>query len=160
MSQFLFYSSRSKYLIDFVDQKFFFFFFSFSLRPHLQHMEVPGLGVESEQQLPAYPTAIATATPDPSLIWNLYHSMRLCQIHWVRPGIEPTFSWTLVWFLTSWAIPGTPNQQILIKLLLCVRSLCRCLGQSIEQDNPRSLSAWKWYLRGEVDNKQKKSGEL
>ena len=38
-----------------------FFFFSF-LGPHLQHMEVPRPGVESELQLPAYPTAIATAT--------------------------------------------------------------------------------------------------
>jgi len=33
-----------------------FFFFSF-LGPHLQHMEVPGLGVKLELQLPAYTTA-------------------------------------------------------------------------------------------------------
>ena len=38
------------------------FFFSF-LGAHLQHMEVPGLGAESELQLQAYTTA--TATPDP-----------------------------------------------------------------------------------------------
>ena len=30
-----------------------FFFFSFILGPHSQHMEVPWLGVESELQLPA-----------------------------------------------------------------------------------------------------------
>ena len=41
----------------------FFFFFVF-LGPHPQHTEVPRLGVESELQLPAYPTA--TATWDPS----------------------------------------------------------------------------------------------
>ena len=35
---------------------------SFFLGPHLWHMEVPSLGVESELQLPAYATA--TATPD------------------------------------------------------------------------------------------------
>ena len=29
----------------------------FFLQPHLQHMEVPGLGVELELQLPAYTTA-------------------------------------------------------------------------------------------------------
>ena len=28
--------------------------------------------------------------------------------HWVRPGIEPTFSWTLVGFITHWATTGTP----------------------------------------------------
>ena len=35
----------------------------------LWHMEVPRLGVESELQLPAYPTA--TAMPDPSRIYDL-----------------------------------------------------------------------------------------
>ena len=37
-------------------------------------MEVPGLGVESEQQLLAYATA--TAIPDPSCVFNLHHSSR------------------------------------------------------------------------------------
>ena len=45
------------------------FFFCF-LEPHLQHMEVPRLGVEWELQLPAYTTAIETT--DPSLICDLY----------------------------------------------------------------------------------------
>ena len=36
------------------------------LGPHLRHMEVPRLGVQSELQLPAYTTA--TATQDPSCI--------------------------------------------------------------------------------------------
>ena len=34
------------------------------LGPHLQHMEVTRLGVESELQLQAYAKATATATPD------------------------------------------------------------------------------------------------
>ena len=38
-------------------------------------MEVPRLGIESELQLLAYATA--TATLDPSLICNLYHSSQL-----------------------------------------------------------------------------------
>ena len=46
-------------------------FFAF-LGPHLQHMEVPRLGVESELQLPAY--AMATATWDPSHACSLHHS--------------------------------------------------------------------------------------
>ena len=48
----------------------------FFLGLHLQHTEVPGLGVESEQQLPAYTTA--TATPDPSRICNLHRSVLQC----------------------------------------------------------------------------------
>ena len=35
----------------------------FFLRPHLQYMEVPGLGVELELWLPAYATAMATQDP-------------------------------------------------------------------------------------------------
>ena len=37
-------------------------------------MEVPGLGVESELQLLAYITAIATQ--DLSHVWNLHHGIR------------------------------------------------------------------------------------
>ena len=47
-------------------------------RLHLQHMEIPRLGVESELPLPAYATA--TATQDPSHVCDLYHSSRQCQI--------------------------------------------------------------------------------
>ena len=35
-------------------------FYFFYLGPHLQHMEVPKLEAESELQLPAYTTTIAT----------------------------------------------------------------------------------------------------
>ena len=56
---------------------FLFFFFVF-LGLHPQHMEVPRLGVQLELQLPAYTTA--TATRDPSLVFDLYHSSRQCLI--------------------------------------------------------------------------------
>ena len=49
-----------------------FFFGLFFGGQHLQHMEVPRLGVESELQLPAYATA--TAMQDLSHICDLYHS--------------------------------------------------------------------------------------
>ena len=39
----------------------------FFLGPHLQHMEVPRVGVKSELWLPAYTTAIATQDPRLSL---------------------------------------------------------------------------------------------
>ena len=41
-------------------------------------MEVPRLGVESELQLPAYATA--TATPDLSHVFDVYHSSWQCRI--------------------------------------------------------------------------------
>ena len=50
----------------------------FSLGPHVQHVEVPRLGVKMELPLPAY--TAARATPDPSCICNLHHSSRQRQI--------------------------------------------------------------------------------
>ena len=77
---------------------FFFFFLSFVFfGPHLQHMEVPWLGVESELQLPAYATA--TATPDPSRVCDLHHSWQQHQI--LNPGIDPETSWFLVGFISA-----------------------------------------------------------
>ena len=55
-----------------------FFFFFFILGPHMQHMEVPRLGVKSKLQLLAYTKA--AATQDPSCICDLPHSSRQCQI--------------------------------------------------------------------------------
>ena len=49
-------------------------------------MEVPRLGVKSELQLQAYATA---------------HGSTGSSTHWVRLGIEPESSWTLVKFVTA-----------------------------------------------------------
>ena len=56
---------------------FFLFLFLFCIvGPHLQHVEVPRLGVESEVQLPPY----ATTTLDLSCVFNLRHSSWQCWI--------------------------------------------------------------------------------
>ena len=79
----------------------FFFLASVFLGPHPWHMEVPGLGVESELQLPAYTTV--TAMPDPSCVCNLHHNSWQHQIlnplSEVRPGIEPASSRMLLGFV-------------------------------------------------------------
>ena len=49
--------------------------------PHLQHMEVPWLGVESELQPLAYATAIAMQ--DPSCVCDIYHRS------WQRRILKP-----------------------------------------------------------------------
>ena len=54
-----------------------FIYFSF-LGLNTPHMEVPRLGVELELQLPAYATA--TATSEPSCIFDLHHSSGQYQI--------------------------------------------------------------------------------
>ena len=81
-----------------------FSFFCFLLGLHPRHMEVPRLGVESELHLWAY--TITTATWDPSHICNLCHSSWQCRIlNPLKPGIKPTSSWILVWFITCWPSP-------------------------------------------------------
>ena len=47
------------------------YIYVFSLQLHLQHMEIPGLGVESKLQLLAY----ATAMPNRSCLCDLHHSL-------------------------------------------------------------------------------------
>ena len=83
----------------------FFIIFSF-LQPYLWHIEVPGLGVESELQLPA----TATATPDLSHICNLYHYLGQWQIldptEWGQ-GSNLHLHGHCVKFLTCWATVGT-----------------------------------------------------
>ena len=87
------------------------FFFLCFLGPHMQHMEVPRLGVESELQLPSY----ATAMPDPSHIFNICCSLQQCWIRnpWVRPGIKSTFSWIFVRFITCWTTQELPALSLL-----------------------------------------------
>ena len=87
---------------------FFFFLVFFFLEPHTQHMEVPRLGVESEMQ-PSYTTV--SAMPDPSLVWDLYHSSQQCQIH--NP-LRKARDWTRIlmdtnWVCYHWATTGTPR---------------------------------------------------
>ena len=87
---------------------FIFIFFIF-LGPHLRHMEIPRLEVESELQLPAYTTP--TAMRNLSHICNLHHSSQQRQslTHSTRPGIEPMSSWMLVGCVNHWAMTGTPS---------------------------------------------------
>ena len=97
-----------------------FFFFCF-LGLHLQHMEVPRLGVESELPLPAY--TIAIAMRDPSHIYDLHHSSGQHQMLnplSKRPGIEPASSWIIDLFLLSHM--GTPCSFLFITpyLVLCL----------------------------------------
>ena len=64
---------------------------AFFSRPHLCHMEVPGLVVKSELQ------------PQPQQHWIQAPSVTYAAAcgntgsftHWARPGIKPTSSWTL-----------------------------------------------------------------
>ena len=61
-------------VINILFSLFFNLFLSSFLGPNSQHMEVPRLEVESELQLPAYTTA--TATRDPSRVFDPHHSSR------------------------------------------------------------------------------------
>ena len=95
---------------------------------HLWHMEVPRLGVKSELQLPAYTTA--TATPDLSCVRanTIAHVNAGSLTHWVRPGIEPAFSWIIVGFITHWATRGTPSGTSLL-----AASCYLCLVTELEE---------------------------
>ena len=89
----------------------FIFFFCF-LGPYPWHMEVPRLGTESELQLLAYTTTIATW--DPHHICNLHHSSLQC---WNPDPLSKTRDGT--WILMDisqicfhWATTGTPRMVV------------------------------------------------
>ena len=73
-----------------------FIYFCF-LGPHLQHMDIPGLGVELGMQLPTYTTA--TAKQDPSHICDLHHSSRQ---HWIPNPLNEARDQTRVLMAISW----------------------------------------------------------
>ena len=70
-------------------------------------MEVPGLGVELELQLPAY--AIAMETGDPSHVCTPAHGNAGPLTHWARPGIKPSSLWILIRFISI-----EPQQELQI----------------------------------------------
>ena len=95
----------------------FFFFFLIFLGPHLWHMEVPRLAVESELQLLAYTTAM----PDPSRVCQLYHSS---QQHWILNPLNEARDRTHILMDTSqvcfhWAMAGSPGLIFIIWLYTC-----------------------------------------
>ena len=69
------------------------------LGPHLQHMEVPRLGVKLQLYQPAYTTAIdPIAMRDPSQVCDLYHSS---QQHWIPHPMSKARDRTCVLMDTS-----------------------------------------------------------
>ena len=68
------------------------FFFFFFFRATFRHMEVPSLGVQSGMRL------LATATRDPSRVWDLHHSSRPC---WILNPLSEARDWTRVFMETS-----------------------------------------------------------
>ena len=108
------------------------------LQPHPRHMEVPGLGVESDLQLPAYATAIAM--PDPSHACDLHHSSRQ---HRIPNPLSEARDQTCILIDTiqicfCWAMTGTPVLLFLMLswirlslfffrcLIVCVQNATKC----------------------------------
>ena len=80
---------------------FFFFFGFFFLVPHLQHMEVPRLGVESELQLLAEPQPQQLGIQAASINYTTAHGNIRSLTYWVRPGIELSSSWIINGFINA-----------------------------------------------------------
>ena len=113
--------------VDFSIPFYFSFLLFFFLGPHLQHMEVLGLGVESGLQLPACATAMATQ--DPSWVCDLHHSLwqpwTLNPLSEARNWLNPLPHRHNVGFLTHWATKGTRTPAFFIPLILCG---CICIS--------------------------------
>ena len=111
---------------------------------HPWHMEVPGLGVESELYLPAY---TATAAPDPSRVCDLYHSSWQCRI--LKP-LSKARDWTSILVDTSqvhyhWAPMGIPIFFNFDFSILKFYNAVSCSGlfPFIIMNTQWALSVWK-----------------
>ena len=82
------------------------FFFFFLLGPHLQHMEVSRLAVES--------SCSCRSTPQPRQIWTAFeiyteaHGKAGSLTHWARPGNQTCILVDTSWVLYQWATTGAP----------------------------------------------------
>ena len=91
-----------------------------SLALHLRPMEVPRLGVKSELQLPASTTA--TATQDPSCVFDLHHSSRQ---QWILNPLSRARDQTLI-IMDASQVPGPltaePHRELptQVALNICV----------------------------------------
>ena len=78
------------------------------LGPHLQHMEVPRLGVELELQLQAYTTT--TATQALSHVCDLYHSSGQRQI--LNPLSQTRDQTFVLMDAKSGSLTGEPRREL------------------------------------------------
>ena len=109
----------------------------FFLVPHLRHIEVPRLGIQSELQLPAYTTAAATR--DLSCIFDLHHSSRQRQI--LNPlSKSRDWTWTHGCLSDSFPLSHSRNSTV-VCMLKCYVTMFEFLslpsgGPSFEDSRP------------------------
>ena len=104
---------------------------------YMRPMEVPRWGGESELQLQACATAMTML--DLSRICNLY-SEAGSLTHWARPGVEPTFSWTLCWVLNPLSHNGDLSFDYSHSNDCDVVSYC-----DFDLHFPKSLWCWTFF---------------
>ena len=97
----------------------------FFLNLHLQHMEVPSLGVKSELQWPAYTTVMAAPDPATSATYIAAYSNTRSLTHWPSPGIKLASSWTQHCVLNLLSHNGNSSPGPF--LLSYTSPLCRCI---------------------------------
>ena len=93
--------------------------FFFFLWPHMQHMEIPRLGVESELHCQPLPQPQQHRIQAASVTYTSVYSNAGSLIHWVRPGIEPISTWKLFVVLN----PLSHNENSLVLLDYALRPL-------------------------------------
>ena len=89
----------------------------------------------TKSELCLHPTPQLMATQDPLT-------------HWVGPGIEPAYSWTLVGLLTQWSTVGTPL-DIFFCLFLLFRATPVAYGSCQDRGPIRAVAANLYHSLGQ-----------
>ena len=102
------------------------FFLFFFLGLHLQHMQVPPLGVDSELKLQT--NATATVTPDPRYVCELHCSSGQCQIlHQLSKARDRT----CILMNTSWLCNPLSHNRNPLNILIVFSFLFKKFYQSV-----------------------------
>ena len=92
---------------------FFCFVFFFAFQGHTHSIwKFPGQG--SNGSYSCWPTPQQHRIRATSATYTTAHRNAGSLTHWSRPGIEPTFSGILVWFVNLWETKGTLQIQVWI----------------------------------------------
>ena len=122
----------------FNESSFFFFF----LGPHIQHMEVPRLGVNQSYSCQPIPHPQQCGIGAASATYTKAHGNARSLIHWVKSGIKLSSSWIPVRFLTvepQWEVPRVVFLKILSQSKLFCSTSSKLNNDKFRHKNVRNV---------------------
>ena len=137
------------------------------LEPYLRPMEIPRLGVESNQSY----SCQLTPQPQQQEMWassatyTTAHGNTRSLTNWVKPGIESVHTWILVGFVNHWSTWGTPrsiaallHQHLILAVVFFWGATPEAYGSSQDRGRTGAIavglhhSSQQWQILNPLNN--------